>query len=127
GESQRGGVAEVDQRMQARQRTLLAEAPKQRLRNTSVLRWFQTHLGENTPPSLDLRQLALRGGGEAARRDRCEHCGSGLSGPVRCNALSEYDACDQLRKVPPDLGGMLEMHHVPAGAGAVIDPSRPIV
>jgi hypothetical protein len=57
GEGQRDRVAQVDQRVQRRQATFLAEPAEQRLGRAAVLGRLQAHPGEGAPPRLDLGEL----------------------------------------------------------------------
>ncbi|MHC2524686.1 hypothetical protein ACVIEM_001771 [Rhizobium leguminosarum] len=59
GEGERNRIAEIDERMQARQRMFLAEAAQQRLGSAAILRRLQPHAGKAAPPGLDFREFAF--------------------------------------------------------------------
>jgi hypothetical protein len=58
---QRHRVADVDGRMERRQRVLAAEAAQQRLGRRALLRRLEPQLAERAAPCLDLGQIGLAG------------------------------------------------------------------
>ena len=63
-EGERDRVAQIDQRMDPRQRIFLAKTPQQRFRGAAVLRRLQPHARENAAPCGYLGQFRFRAGGE---------------------------------------------------------------
>jgi hypothetical protein len=112
GEGQRDRVAQVDERVQPRERSLLAEPAQQRLRGTPVLGGLESHPRERAAPCLDLRHLALWPVRQPGPRDGQELLGPAgrIGRDVTADPGDVKHPGNQFGEVTPDLIGMLELH-----------------
>jgi hypothetical protein len=113
-EGERGGVAEVNQRMDRRQAAFLPEASEQGFRSRAILRRLQPHPGKGPAPGLDCRQVAFRRRFQAVIRDRLETVNMVLDRNVAAYAADEKRTGAQLREVAPDIVCVLEVHEEPS-------------
>ncbi len=103
GISERNGVAQIDQWVDAREGAVLLEPPEQRLRCAAVLGRLQSHSGEGPSPGLNFVELGLAATDQTLGRSSAESLDLRVNVRLGGNAGNYSSTRHEVRECSPDV------------------------